>query len=67
VVAVLAVAAVGSWWVQRAQKVSWAREEALPAIQEILDANASDSSVGNWKAKGRSLKLRPFLFERSGV
>ena len=43
------------------------KEIQLPAIQEILDANASDSSVGNWKAKGRSLKLRPFLFERAGV
>jgi serine/threonine protein kinase/formylglycine-generating enzyme required for sulfatase activity/dienelactone hydrolase len=50
VVAVLAVAAVGGWWGQRAQKVRWAREEALPDIQEILDANPSDSSVGNWKA-----------------
>jgi len=49
-VTVLIVAGVGGWWAQRAQKVRWAREEALPAIEEILDRNASDSSVGNGEA-----------------
>ena len=35
----------GGWRMvgQRAQKVRWAREEVLPAIEALLDANAGDS------------------------
>jgi eukaryotic-like serine/threonine-protein kinase len=50
VVTVLVIAALGGLWGKREQKARWARDEALPAIEKILDANASDSSVGNWKA-----------------
>jgi formylglycine-generating enzyme required for sulfatase activity/tRNA A-37 threonylcarbamoyl transferase component Bud32/dienelactone hydrolase len=49
-VAVLAVIALAGWWWQKAQKADWARNEALPAIEEILDSHPSDSSVGNREA-----------------
>ena len=50
VVAALVLGVLAGWWGMRAQKVRWAREVAVPTIEEILDANASDSSVGNWEA-----------------
>ena len=49
-VSILVLVSLGGWWVYRAQKIRWAREEVLPAIEEILDANASGSSLGYWKA-----------------
>ncbi len=64
--AVLALAVLGGWWGQRAQKVRWAREEALPGIEEILDAHASDSSVGNWEAFQLDRQASPYIPDDPG-
>jgi len=50
VVAVLALAAVGVWWNQRAQNARWARDEGLPAIERLMDDKAGDASDANWEA-----------------
>ncbi len=49
-VVVVALVVLSGWWVQRSRKAAWARNEVLPAIEEILDRNASDSSAGNGEA-----------------
>lgn len=44
VIAVVALAGAGTWWIQRNAKVRWAREQALPEIIRLAGADQFDAA-----------------------
>ncbi|MBW2541559.1 MAG: protein kinase, partial [Deltaproteobacteria bacterium] len=50
VIVLLALAAVVVWQVQRGTKARWARHEAIPEIQRLVDATPGTGGPGMWQA-----------------